>query len=527
MHEVIMPKLGLTMETGVIEKWHKKEGDKVEAGEVLFEVMTDKVSLEVEAYHSGILKKILKKEGEEVPVTEVIAFIGEEDEEVPEGIDKAASAKVEESGQIQKQMASQAAAGGSSVLTESRVSAEQVLAKQVSTEPYDQKLEQLSSAQDIRSRDIKISPLARNLALAKGVDITRVKGSGPGGRIVKEDIESYLASISTKETQEQIIESEGRIKISPLARKTAAELGIDYKTESIKGTGPEGRIVKDDILAYAEAKKKAAQQQLKVVQPEFEKETQKPVSEPSIIKPILSVGEIMPVSPAVKSSTPLKGMRKVIAERLTYSKQNIPHIILTEVIDATELVLLRERTKDKVQEVYGAKLTYTDFIIKASAIVLAEQPVINASLQDGNHIIYDDVNIGVAVSVKEGLIVPTIYKADRLRLSDIAKKRTELVDKAHRSVLTIEEISNGTFTITNLGMYGIRNFTAIINPPQGAILMVGEIYKAPVVIDDKIVIRSLMDTSIAVDHRIIDGADAAKFLARLKDILENPEIMLI
>jgi len=302
-----------------------------------------------------------------------------------------------------------------------------------------------------------------------------------------------------------------RINISPLARKIAINHGIDYTNTPIKGTGSGGRITKDDINAYL-------------------KSTKKTVSKENTMTTTKQAHTVS--TPAVtarkKSSNPLKGMRKVVAERLTYSKQNIPHIILTSVMEVSALVALHENIKDKVLNVYDAKLTYTDFIIKACATVLEEQPVINSSLQDNNHIIYDEVNIGLAVSVEGGLIVPTVYGADELSLFDITKSRAELIDKARRGKLAINEISNGTFTISNLGMFGVRNFTAIINPPQGAILMVGEIYREPAVDNnDNIKIKKFMQISIAVDHRIIDGADASRFLKRLKEILENPELLLI
>jgi pyruvate dehydrogenase E2 component (dihydrolipoamide acetyltransferase) len=391
MHEVIMPKLGLTMETGVIEKWHKKEGDKVEAGEVLFEVMTDKVSLEVEAYNAGIVRKIIRAEGEEVPVTEVIAYIGSADEAIPE-------------------------------------------------------------AKETIPAKIKISPLARNIAENGGIDISKIIGTGPGGRIVKEDVTAF-------------------------AEKLKSKAGAQRATTSTAPTAPS--------IAVSGAAAK------------------------------------------IKSSTPLKGMRKLIAERMVYSKQNIPHIILTSVMNVDALIALREKIKDKASAVYNTKITYTDFIIKACATVLAEQPTVNASLVNETQIVYEDVNVGLAVAIESGLIVPTIYNADKLSVFEIAKRRTELVEKAKQGKLTIEDISNATFTISNLGMLGVRTFTAIINPPQGAILMVGEAYKAPVVENDKIEIRQLMEISIAVDHRIIDGAVAAVYLKRLKEVVENPELLLI
>jgi pyruvate dehydrogenase E2 component (dihydrolipoamide acetyltransferase) len=282
-------------------------------------------------------------------------------------------------------------------------------------------------------------------------------------------------------------------------------MGIDYN--QISGTGPEGRIVKEDIISYSESVK-AKGPEVKLGQ------AAAPMFKPS--------GKIK-----IKSQTPLKGMRKVIADRMTYSKQNIPHIILTSVPNVDLLIMLRERLKDKVSKIYETKITVSDFIIKACAMVLAEQPVVNASLQDGNHILYEDINIGMAVSVEGGLIVPTIYNCDRLSILEIAKKRTELVEKARQARLTLDEISNATFTVSNLGMFGIRSFTAIINPPQGAIFTVGGIYTAPSYVNVKIEQRSYMDVSIAVDHRIIDGADGAKFLQRFVELVENPELLVI
>ena len=483
MHEVIMPKLGLTMETGVIEKWHKKEGDKVEAGEVLFEVMTDKVSLEVEAYNSGIVRKIIRAEGEEVPVTEVIAYIGSADEAIPE-------------------------ASAGKITTPETLEAKDTIPAVVSTQ--------------VQQGKIKISPLARNIAENKGIDISKIIGTGPGGRIVKEDVEAYLpkpAAVGGTEITE-------RLKISPLAKAIAKEMGIDYLKEPIIGTGPGGRIVKEDITAFAEKLKSSAGAQRTATS-----------ATPSIAIPGAAATtittQVAGAAPAagsqlkVKSTTPLKGIRKVIADRMTLSMTTIPHITLTIVVEVDNLIKLRERLKGKIYERFGAKITYTDFIIKASASVLAEQSVINSSLQENNHIIYDDINIGLAVATDAGLIVPTIYNADKISLYDIAKKRVELIEKSKQGKLTMVEITNGTFTISNQGMLGIRTFTAIINPPQAAIMMVGEIYVATAVVDGRIEPKSFIEISLAVDHRIIDGAVAAIFLQKFGEYIKNPELLLI
>lgn len=404
MHEVIMPKLGLTMESGKIEKWHKKEGDKVKAGEVLFEVMTDKVTIEVESYDSGILRKILRAEEEEVPVTEVVAYIGEEDEEIPQ--------------------------------------AELELAAE------DKKKVEVKKAEE---------------AAEKVKEVSGISGEG--------------------------------VKISPLARKTAKEIGIDYKSERIAGSGPGGRIVKEDIIAYSKKKGKALGEEA---------------------APVTTKGI------TVKSSSPLEGIRKVIAERMSYSKSNIPHIVLNAKADVTQLIVLREKFKEKILKKHGIKITYTDFILKSTAVALRENLEVNSTFSDGNYIIYDDVNVGVAVSLEGGLIVPIIFDCDKLEILNIAKKRIELVGKAREGRLSLEEISNGTFTVTNLGMYGIRSFSPIINPPQAAILAVGEIYTEPAVVNGKIKPESFIDLSVSCDHRIIDGMIGAKFLRRIVELIENP-----
>ena len=417
MQKVIMPRLGFTMTAGIIEKWHKKEGDKVEKGDVLFEVMSDKVSVEVQAVISGYLIKRIGKEGLEIPVEEVIAYIGDKDEELP--------------------------------------------------------------VKGIKPKDKEVGIVEESKEEEKLVRVEKGLLSSP--------------------------EKRKKIKISPLARKTAKELGIDYELEPIKGTGSGGRISKDDILAYAKMKEEGIKE--------------KPAEKEKVIH---TGGEIR-----IKSSTALKGMRKVIAERMSYSKKNIPHLVLNAKADVTVLVELREKLKDKILSNYGVKITYTDFLLKICSVALSENLEINSSLQDEEYIIYEDVNVGLAVSVEDGLIVPTFYKCDRLDIVEIAKKRVKLVNKAREGKLSLEEITNGTFTLTNLGMFNIRSFSAIINPPQSVILSVGEIYLSPAVIGGEIRPRSFMELSLSCDHRIVDGALGAKFLQKIVELVENPEILII
>ncbi|MHB1336345.1 MAG: 2-oxo acid dehydrogenase subunit E2 [Candidatus Humimicrobiaceae bacterium] len=467
MYEVLMPKMGETMETGTIEKWRKKEGDKVEKGDILYDLATDKVSLEVESFNSGILKKIVRAEGEEVPIMEVIAYIGEKDEKLPDMAD---------AGKMQPLSVA--------------AKAQQAILETVISDVSD-KTEDKSSAQETGYERISISPIAKNLAQSSSIDISNIKGSGPSGRIVKEDIEEII-SLKSKT---------GRIFISPFAKKIAQQYGVDYKDTGIKGSGPQGRIVKADIDVYLNAIKTSDKK----------------------IETVTDIEEAI----KILSVTPLKGIRKIIAQRMIESKQNIPHILLYSVCDVTNIISLRSRLKDKIEKTHGVKITYTDFLVKITAAALNEFKGVNSSLQNNNFIVYSDINIGVAVSANDSLIVPTIYNADKLGVIEIAKKRTDLVEKGRSGKLSLEEISNATFTISNLGMYGVRSFTAIINPPQGAIMMVSEMYEAPVVINGKIEISTCMEIGVAVDHRIIDGALGAQFNQRVKELVENPEMLIL
>jgi len=223
----------------------------------------------------------------------------------------------------------------------------------------------------------------------------------------------------------------------------------------------------------------------------------------------------------------LTGIRKTIAQRMSQSKSTIPHIVLNVKSDATNLIDLREKLKDIMAKKYGVKITYTDFILKAAALSLREYLEVNSSFVSDVFTVYEDINVGLAISIEDGLIVPTIFGTDKLELPEIARKRTELVEKARGAKLSLEEISNGTFTVTNLGMYGIRSFSPIINPPQAAILAVGEIYQEPAIVGSRIEARWFVEFSLACDHRIVDGALGARYLQKLVEFIENPIVLVI
>ncbi|MCK4377024.1 MAG: 2-oxo acid dehydrogenase subunit E2 [Actinomycetia bacterium] len=437
MYKVIMPKLGMTMEKGIVERWLKKEGDYVRKGESLLEIMTDKVTIEVESYHTGYLKKILAEEGEEIPVTEVIAYIGEEDEKIPEEI-------------VRKKIAP---------LEVSKEEKEKVKVKVGEKEKIS--IKKIIEYEKEREREIRKGK-------EKEEEITKVKRK--------------------------------KILASPLAKKLAKEMSIDLS--KISGTGPKGRIVKADILRVVEERKLKKEEKM-----DIEKESSKELITPEILKTI-----------------PLTGLRKTISERMSKSASEIPHITLFLEVDISNL----EKFKNKLDKEIGEKkFSYTDFIIKATALSLEKYPILNSTLKDEKIIIFKDINIGLAVSIEDGLIVPVISNSNRLSLEEIADRRIDLVNLARENKLKLKDVTGSTFTITNLGMYQVEYFSPIINPPESGILAVGAITKKPIVNKDaKIAIKPIIKLGLALDHRVSDGVIGAKFLQYLRDILQAPDKLI-
>ena len=416
LKEVLMGKIGLTMESGTIVSWLKNEDDYVEKGEPLFEVETDKATQVIESFHSGFLRKILVPAGQEVVVRAVIAYIGEKDDAIGDMPDLIGGA-VGERGAATGQKAQIPVGRGSS-----RVHA---------------------------------SPLAKRLAAELGVDLSRVKGTGPDGRIGKEDV------MAAKE-----------------------------------------RIGGEDAQGEAQVPKGA----------QVPKRAQAPERAQSAI--------------TISSKEKLSGIRKVVAERMTASYTTAPHIHLELFIDMTEAVKLRERMNSEGSS--GVHITYSDILLCASARMLRKHLHLNATFDDGTVTIYDEINIGLAVAMEKGLVVPVVRNADRLTLSDIAKRREELVSRTKAGRQTTDDLAGGTFTITNLGMFGIVSFKPILNTGQAATLAVGQMKPAPVAgKDGKIEVRPIENLSLACDHRIVDGAAGARFLADLKNFLENTEKLLL
>jgi pyruvate dehydrogenase E2 component (dihydrolipoamide acetyltransferase) len=398
--KVVMPQFDETMQSGKIVAWMKKEGEKVNKGEPIAQVETQKLTVEIEAPDNGILAKILAKEGDDIPILQTIAIIALPGESIELG---SPSREIE--------------------LTQ----AERKIEK-----PEEARTDMPEEPEMANAR-VPISPLARRLAREHGIDLAKIKGSGPGGRISREDV------------MREIEES-----------KTTAAPGLHYS-------------------------------------------------------------KVMPISK----------IRKTIAERMSYSARNAPQVTVTVEADLSEIVRLRERILSEIEAETGIRLSYTDLLVKAAAVALRQEPMLNSRL-DGDVIrLIEEINIGVAVEVPEGLIVPVVRDADKKTLAQIARSTKQLIDGARDGKLSSSELTGGTFTITNLGPFGVDVFTPLINPPETAILGVGKIADKPMASDGKVEIRPMMYLSLSFDHRVIDGALAARFLQRIKQILEHPSSVLV
>ena len=395
-----MPALSSTMKKGKVVKWCKGEGDAVEKGEILYEVETDKVNVEVESLTSGFLRKILIAEGMEVPVNTPIAVI-------TESMDEDISAVVEAAH-----------------------------APEASPPKEEPEKETKREVKKVPRSKLKMSPLARRIAEEKGIDPQTLKGTGPGGRITKEDVEK------------------------------AIEEGVQASVEPTR----DERVDGEDIE--------------------------------------------------------LTKMRRVIAQRLQQSKVTAPHFYVDVTADATAMTQLKEAFEEKAKE-EGIKVSFNDILIKILSQALQEFPMVNASFREEYIRQHREINIGVAVAVDEGLVVPVLKNADEKTISQISREVAELAGKARNKRLLPDEYLDGTFTITNLGMFGVESFHAIINPPESGILAVSAVIPKAVVLDGEIVVRPCVKLSLSVDHRLVDGAVAARFLARIKELVETTSSMTV
>jgi pyruvate dehydrogenase E2 component (dihydrolipoamide acetyltransferase) len=442
--EITMPQLSDTMTEGTVVKWHKKEGDPVKSGEEVADIETDKATMPMEAFEGGTLAVILAPEGQKVRVGQAIGVIATAGEKVNQ-IKARYSLGVRPAG-------ASAAASPAKAPADSRQAPAPAVAKPATLEA--------ASIGEVHEPDDAGHGATRQTAVA----VPAVAHGGDGDR---------------------------PLRISPLARRMAAEMGIDPKT--LRGSGPEGRITRQDVVAPAPgaATRPAAQPQL---------------------------------APGQKQVIPLTKMRAAIAKGLTASKQGIPHYYETIEVDVEDLSRAREKLNEML-EPQKIRLSLGDFVAKAVATALVHHPELNATFNGTEITRYGDVNLGMAVAVADGLIVPVLRGIQKLGLKEIRRRSADLAERARAGRLKQEEMTGGTFTISSLGPWGVRDFSAIINPPEVAILAVGVAEKRAVVRHDQIVPRTMMNLTLSSDHRVVDGAVAAEFLRTLKTFLEEPSIM--
>jgi pyruvate dehydrogenase E2 component (dihydrolipoamide acetyltransferase) len=443
--QVIMPKLSPTMEEGQLSRWLKKEGDKVSMGEPLAEIDTDKATMEMQALANGVLRKIIIKEGESAPLGQLIAVIGEPDEDISAMLQGVATSE-----------------------------------KPAQPEPKPQDVPAAATPTAAPSPATQTAPEpGKSSAPAAGGN-----GASPA---------------PTATSSERLI-------VSPLAARMAAEAGVDLR--SLTGSGPGGRIVKRDIEA---AMSKGQAPAIAAA----------PATGAVVKFPARQTGTTE-ASPYVDE--PISEMRRIIAKRLVTSLGPIPHFFLTTEIEMDRAAEMRRNINELDPEL---KLSINDIIIKVAAAALVAHPQVNASFQDKTVRYYERADIGVAVAIEDGLITPVVRSADQKSLSQISQEVRDLAERARKRKLRPEEYTGASFSISNLGMFGIDEFTAVINPPEGAILAVGAMTAKPVVRDGEIVVRQIMRVTMSCDHRVIDGATGAKFLQTFKKILENPLYLVV
>jgi pyruvate dehydrogenase E2 component (dihydrolipoamide acetyltransferase) len=451
--KVVLAKLSPTMEEGTIVKWAKNEGDAVKVGDVLAEIETDKANMEMEALGAGVLRKILVPAGGKAPVGALIGVIAEPGEDIGPTLAKAEAA---------------APTAPAPAAEKPEKNEEKETGDRDQPAPAIREAEQQERATSAEGREASApAPSAPRPAPSAGAEVR-----------------------------------EGRLKASPLARSMAAERNIPL--ESVSGSGPGGRIIKRDIEAWSGGPRPA--------RPEAAA-TAPAVPVPAPPGPQIAPGQELPLS----------NMRKTIAKRLAESKFTAPHFYVTMEIDMAQASGLREQ----LQRAAEAKVSYNDLVVKACARALARFAMVNASWAGDRIVTHAEVNVGVAVALPDGLITPVVRNADRKSVVEIGREIKELAGRARERKLKPEEFSGSTFTVSNLGMMDVTQFTAIINPPDSAILAVGAVRKVPVVVDDALAVGERMNVTLSCDHRVVDGALGAAFLQEVRRLLENPITLLL
>ena len=506
--EITMPQLSDTMTEGTLVKWLKSEGDKVDEGEMVAEVETDKATMEMEAGdEAGTLAAVLAGEGDKVAVGDaigVLALKGEDAAEIKQQYAKGGK----------KAAGEPASAGGSSAGTSGSGQAPATTADKADAAPAGKQadVEPTGGATATMTGDEGGTPKPSGDANG-GADrvVERHQANADYGGPNRLDMPMPVAADDhTNGKGGGNGSAGGRVIASPLAKKIAADKGVDLS--SLTGTGPNGRIVQKDVLDYFDKPKPAAP----AAQPAA---AEKPVAKPAAPLP-------QRVATGQTEQIELTKMRATIAQRLQQSKQTIPHFYEVVDIDMARANALRA-SLNKSLEKEKVRLSVGDLIAKAVAVALKAHPALNATFDGKTVTRHGDVNLGVAVALPEGLIVPVLRNIDQMGLKEIRQRSADLVDRARAQKLKRDEMSGATFTVSNLGTYGVREFSAIVNPPEVGILAIGSGEDRAVVRDGQVVARPTMTVTLSADHRVVDGATAAEFLRTLRAMLEEPGMMLV
>ena len=550
--ELTMPQMGYDMQEGTILKWLKGEGDSVENGEPIAEIETDKAVVEFESYAAGVVRQILVAAGNTVPVGEPIAIVGE---------------AAEAAAPAPEPPADDAPAADADEAPEEPPSAAIPMPPASDAAPAVEETPEPPIAAP--AAPLRASPVARRIADERGINIAEVQGTGPGGRITRDDVIAYAAAPPQPEPEptEELEPVDAEADLAPAVEKTPEpEPAVDEAEPVDTDEAPEPEPVlaeAEPVETEAEATEPAMAEAdlapaveetpepdpvLAEVDP-FETEAPEPIAaeaepaaadaeieeapepeplvaevEPFEAQPEPVAAEVAPAPPA--DALALSRMRQQIARVTLRSKQEKPHFYVTSEVDMTEAMNLRRQVNAALED-QGVRVTVNDLIIKACVDALKTHPKFNAFLQDDAIRLNDTVNVGIAMAVEDGLLMPAIMGCEDMSLKDIAAASKDLADRAQNGALRPDEYTGGTFGISNLGMFDVSTFVAIIQPPQSAILAVGTVAKKPVVRDDQIVVRQIMNATISADHRIVDGAEGAQFLIQIKRLLENPLALIL
>ena len=533
-----MPRLSDTMEEGVVAKWLKNVGDKIEEGDILAEIETDKATMEFESFYEGTLLHIGIQEGETSPVDVLLAVIGEEGEDISEIINGSSepTQKEETSEEVKEETSSEEVSSpsnattipeGVQVITMPRLSdtmtdgtvatwlkkvgdsvEEGDMLAEIETDKATMEFECFyeGTILYIGVQEGETAPVDSLLTIIgpAGTDVTAIVANGgasaPAESTTSEKKETK-ANTKVEETETTVVinnTSDGRIFASPLAKKIATDKGINLA--DVKGSGENGRIIKKDVVNYTPSSK--VEEMINTAAP--------------VASSFVAVGEEN--SEETKNSQ----MRKAIAKSLGNSKFTAPHFYLNVEVDMDNAMASRKT----INGIPDVKVSFNDMVVKACAMALKKHPQVNTSWTEANTITHKHIHVGVAVAVADGLLVPVIKHTDQLSLTQIGATVRDLAGKARDKKIKVDEMQGSTFTVSNLGMFGIESFTSIINQPNSAILSVGAIVEKPVVKNGQIVVGNTMKLTLACDHRTVDGAVGAQFLQTLKTFIENPVTML-